>query len=66
MSLDRISNPGPPALESDALSIALCGPTSDLKGQKLNTICTMDGVQEDILRPPNGTTPAAMMSIKIF
>ena len=30
MWLDRVSNPGPLALESDALPTALCGPTKEI------------------------------------
>ena len=36
---------------------------TDLKGQKQNIICTMDDVRGDFLRPPHGTTPAAVITI---
>ena len=31
---DRVSNPGPLALESDALPIALCGPALNIETEK--------------------------------
>ena len=38
---------------------------ADLKGLKGNIICTMADVQRDVLRPPHGTTPAAVINIRI-
>ena len=38
---------------------------TDLKGPKLNIICTMDDVRGDFLGPPHGTTPAAVKANKI-
>ena len=38
---------------------------ADLKGTKLNINCTMVDVRGDVLRPPHGTTPAAVKSNKI-
>ena len=37
---------------------------TDLKGKK-NIICTMDDVRGDFLGPPQGTTPAAVITNKI-
>ena len=34
------------------------------KDQKKNIICTMDDVRGDILRPPHGTTPVAVITNK--
>ena len=35
---------------------------ADLKGPKYNINCTMVDVRGDVLRPPHGTTPAAVKS----
>ena len=37
---------------------------ADLKGPKQNINCTMVDVRGDVLRPPHGTTPAAVKSNK--
>ena len=34
------------------------------KDQKENIICTMDDIRGDFLRPPHGTTPAAVIENK--
>ena len=38
---------------------------ADLEGPKENINCTMVYVRGDVLRPPHGTTPAAVKSNKI-
>ena len=38
---------------------------ADLKGPKAIIICTMDDVRIDLLGSPRGTTPAAVIAIKI-
>ena len=35
------------------------------KDQKKNIICTMDDVRGDFLRPPHGTTPAAVIAVNL-
>ena len=35
------------------------------KDKKENIICTMDDVRGDILGPPHGTTPAAVIAYKM-
>ena len=37
---------------------------ADLKGPKENIICTMADVRGDLLGPPHGTTPAAVIGNK--
>ena len=39
---------------------------TDLKGPRLNIICTMDDVRGDYLRPPHATTLAAVIANKIY
>ena len=39
---------------------------TDLKDRKKNIICTIDDVRGDILGPPHGTTPAAVIEIKYY